>query len=340
MGAPDISAELSALRQSDEAAFKKLVDQHRPALLSHCYRMMGTLTDAEDAVQDSLLKAWKARDDFEGKSQLRTWLYQIATRTCLDLLDKRKVRRHPMELTGPAGPNARIAPSPEIEWVEPLPEGWLNNGALDTWGPDARLNKRESIALALIVALQSMPGSQRAVFLTRDVLGLSAAETAQLLEMTVPAVNSALHRGREALEKSKLKHLDGKPTGEEERGLLERYLQAWESSDVTLLLGVLKDDASMAMPPMEQWFQGRDAIINFLSAAVFSRRADPYRYRAIPIRASGQVGIALYMRQKMGESWKANAIHLLEADGPLVERVTCWIDAHLFRVFGLPMEIG
>ena len=340
MGAPDIAAELKAVRQADEEAFQGLVARHRPALLSHCYRMLGTLTDAEDAAQEALLKAWRGRGEFQGKSQLRTWLYQIATRVCLDAIDKRAIRRHPMELAEAVGAHVRPQPASDVEWVEPAPEGWLSNEALEPWGPDARLDRRESVALALVVALQALPGSQRAVFLTRDVLGLSAAETAELLELTVPAVNSALHRARESVGKARLVPLERASDAGEERGLLERYLQAWESSDVSLLLGVLKEDAAMAMPPMPQWFAPRSAVVQFLSGAVFARRVDPYRFRAIPIRANGQPAVALYRRQQMGESWKAEAIHLLEADGPLVARVTAWLDPRLFRVFGLPMEIG
>ncbi len=340
MGAPDIAAELKAVREADETAFRGLVQKHRAALLSHCYRMLGTLTEAEDAVQDALLKAWKSRASFEGRAQLRTWLYQIATRVCLDAADKRKVRRHPMELAEGVPASVRPVPSPEVEWVEPAPEAWLDADALTPVGPDARLGRRESVALALIVALQSMPGTQRAVFLTRDVLGLSAAETAQLLELTVPAVNSALHRARESVGKARLRPVDTLPSAEDERGLLERYLQAWESSDVTLLLGVLKEDAALAMPPMPQWYTPRLEIIQFLSSAVFARRVDPYRFRAIPVRANGMPAVALYARAQMGESWKANALHLLEADGPQVVRVTAWLDPRLFRVFGLPAEIG
>src|SRR5688500_17403864 len=262
---------LEAAGNGDEDAFSRLVEPHRRELHAHCYRMLGSVHDAEDALQETLLRAWRAIGRFEGRSSLRSWLYTIATNTCLNHIAKRpKARIVPLDY-GPATDPHDGPGTPLIEsvWVEPYPDEQLGLGD-GLAGPDARYEMRESIELAFIVALQHLPASQRAVLILREVLGFSAAEVAEALDTTVASVNSALQRARKAVEErvpEQSQQATSRELGDEEqRKLVARYVKAWEENDVDTVVSMLTEDAAISMPPLASWFGPRDVMEEFLRA--------------------------------------------------------------------------
>lgn len=262
----------------DRGSFLSEVEPFRRELQAHCYRMSGSAQDAEDLVQESLLKAWKNLPSFEGRSSLRRWLYSVATRTCLDALEARKSR---VLLTGAAAdPTLPPAPPPDgVAWLEPYPDEALPS---DEPTPEARYTQRESVALAFLAALQLLPARQRAVLLLFDVLGWQASECAELLELSVPAVNSALQRARETLATK-----EAHPGVLEDTSVLQRYVEAWTSSDSSRLVALLHADAIAAMPPLALWLDGAHAIAGFLGRFVMPP-ATAGTFRLLPVRANGQ----------------------------------------------------
>ena len=251
-----------AIRDADEDAFAELIEPHRRELHAHCYRMLGSVHDADDALQDALLGAWKGRSGFEGRSSLRTWLYTIATNASLRILEGRKRR----ELPGGAGsgddPRAPLAePLAESVWIEPYPDELL------------RYEDREGVELAYVAALQLLPPNQRAALLLREVLGFSARETAEILETSVASVNSALQRARAKLERERPARSQQETLralgDERSRELVARFVDAWNRADVSAIVAMLSEDASFSMPPLPTWFRGRDDIAAFLTARVF-----------------------------------------------------------------------
>jgi RNA polymerase sigma-70 factor, ECF subfamily len=337
-------ALLAAARAGDDDAYAQLVSAHRGELHAHCYRMLGSVQDAEDALQEAVLRAWHALPRFERRSSLRSWLYRIATNTCLDTIGKRpKQRVLPIDYGPQADPHAGPgAPLIESVWVEPYPDEQL--GLADgRAAPDARYELRESVELAFIAALQLLPPRQRAVLICREVLGFSAAEVAETLDTTVASVNSALQRARKTIDE-KLPERSQQATlrdvGDERlRELVETYVDAWQRGDVEAIVGMLAEDAVIAMPPMAAWFRG-DGVRVFLEKWAFSGRLynaeGRRRVRVIPTRASGQPAFGTYSWDPEQEVFLPTVIQVLTLDGGRIAEITGFVDPAAFAGFGLP----
>src|SRR5687768_12110637 len=259
---PAEAERLSAARRGDAHEFSSLTEPYRRELQVHCYRILGSLHEAEDMVQETMLKAWKRLDTYEGRASFRAWLYKIATNTCLDLLDQRRSRRLlPLDVRPPSDPGTSILPpATEMTWLEPFPDDWLRDAS--ALNPEAHYSDLENISLSFMTALQYLPPRQRAVLILRDVLDFSANETAEVLEITVPSVNSALHRARvtlaERYEERELESSASQTDDERTQWLLDHFVQAWETANVEGLVALLKEDAMFAMPPSPSWYQGRE----------------------------------------------------------------------------------
>src|ERR687891_95667 len=286
---------LEAARGGDEDAFRRLVEPHRSELHAHCYRMLGSAHDADDALQDALLRAWRGLGKVEGRSSLRTWLYRITTNACLDAIARRPKRVLPVDY-GPAADPADGPDEPLVEsvWIEPYADQRL--GLEDGYAaPEARYERRESVELAFIAALQHLPATQRAVLILRDVLGFSAKETAESLDTTVASANGALRRARKAVTKrlpEQSQQATLRSLGDDQvREIVESYVEAWERGDVGAVVSMLAEDAAFTMPPMRTWFRGRDAIEIWLKGQPLSGL---WRWRTVRARASGQEAIAYY----------------------------------------------
>ncbi len=330
---PSETEALTAARGGDRAAFEAVILPYRRELRAHCYRMSGSIHDADDLLQESLLKAWRAISGFEGRSSLRTWLYRVTTSACLDAVDQRKTRGLPVGLGNPTEPGSTMSPKAEALWIEPCPEDMVVDAAR---GPDARYSARESVALAFLAALQLLPAKQRAVLILRDVLGWSAAECADLLQLTVPAVNSALQRARETLSRSdRARKERSQPEDESTRALLARYLRVWEEADVKGLVALLHEDAVLSMPPYDAWFKGAQAIADALEVMVLTP-GSAGSFKLVPIRASGQPAFAFYQRDPATKQFRPASINVVEiAHGKVVE-ITAFLEPKLFPLFGLP----
>ena len=320
---------LTAARGGDEAAFAQLVGPYRSELSAHCYRMLGSIHDAEDALQDALLRAWRGLARFEGRSSLRSWLYTIATNACLRAIERRPKRVLPIDY-GPAAtdPHAPDRPITESVWIEPYP------------GPDAGYEQRESIELAFIAALQHLPAQQRAVLILRDVLGFSGAEVAETLDTNPDAVYSALQRAHKTVER-KLPERSQQATlrslGDDGvRELVEGYVDAWERADVDALAAMLAEDAAFTMPPQALWFRGRDAIQAFLRLRPLR---EGYRWRVIPTSANGQPAFGHYIWDEQENAFVAEGIAVLTLDGDQIAELTIFREPELFASFGLPDRI-
>lgn len=346
MGRVVVSASFAAARSSedallarasagDEEAFRLLTAPYVRGLHVHCYRMLGSLHDADDLRQETLLRAWRRLDSFEGRSSFRSWLYKIATNACLDALEQRSRRLLPDMYAPPDDPTAPPAP-PEEEgmWVEPYPDTLL-----DASGDPAGLyDARESIELAFVAAMQYLSPLQRAVLILRDVLDFSARETAAILEASVASVNSALQRARATLERrlppeARSKE-DAGPLASNEASLLARFVRAWDEADVDALVALLREDAILTMPPTPSWYAGRKAIAAFFST-VFAGELGG-RLRLAPTRANGQPAFAVYRRDAQGEVHRAFALKVLTLRGGEITAITGFGDPALFRLFGLP----
>ena len=316
---------LETARQGSEDAYARLVELHRSELQAHCYRMLGSVQDAEDALQEALVRAWKSLDKFEGRSSLRSWLYRIATNTSLDAIEKRPKRILPIDYGPPADPHGGVGePLVESVWIEPFPDETL--GIEDGYAsPDARYEQRESVELAFIAALQLLPANQRAVLILREVLGFSAQETAETLDTSVASVNSALQRARATIDK-KLPEQSQQETlkalGDEKlRDLVETWADAWERNDVETVVSMLADDAAFTMPPMSRWFYG-DGIRGFLEN---SSMTGEWGWRSIPVTANGQAALAFYSWDAEKQTRVPFAINVLTFEGEKVKQVDAFI---------------
>src|SRR2546430_6713731 len=317
---------LEAARGGREEAFAQLVEPHRAQLHAHCYRMLGSVHDAEAALQEALLRAWRGLSRFEGRSSLRSWLYTIATNTCLSAIERRPKRVLPIDY-GPAT-DPHVAPGePIVEsvWLEPYPDETL--GLEDGYAaPDARYEQREAVELAFIAALQHLPANQRAVLILREVLGFSAKEAAEVLETTTASVNSALQRARATVqerlpERSQQQALQS--LGDERlRELVDRYVQAWERADVEAVVELLTEDAVFAMPPLGTWFEGSEALRVFLSGWPLSGN---WRWRALQVKASGQLALAFYAWDGDAGVYLPFALNVLSLRGERISDVTAFI---------------
>jgi RNA polymerase sigma-70 factor, ECF subfamily len=310
------------------------LDKYRPELTGYCYRMLGSAADAEDAAQETLIRAWRGLDRFEGRSALRSWLYRIATNVCLDMLQGRNRRALPVDIS-PASPPIEAAlgdPLPASSWVEPIPDGHVIAPGSD---PADVAETRESIRLAFVAALQHLPARQRAVLILREVLRWQAAEVAELLESTVAAVNSALQRARSTLAKVDLgasRPLDG--MAKEDKALLRRYVDAFERYDIESLVALLHEDATQLMPPYPMWLHGRDDIGRWLLGPGIGCRGS----RLVPIAANGSPALAQYRRSAAG-GYAPFSIQTFEVSAGRITRLTHFVDAGLFAGFGLPFRL-
>ena len=331
---------LEAARGGDEDAFRRLVEGHHASLHAHCYRMLGSLQDAEDALQETLLRAWRGLAAFEGRSSANTWLYRIATNACLDAIARRPKRVLPVDYGPPTAPDVDAGqPLVESVWVEPYPDERL--GLADGYAaPEARYEQREAVELAFIAALQHLPARQRAVLILREVLGFSAREVSETLETTVASVNSALQRARTAIDErlpEQSQQATRRSLGDEQiRGIVERYVDAWEKGDVEALRRLLAEDATFSMPPWASWWRGRETIAGFAAAAhEFCAEAT-----SLPMRANGQVAIAYYHKDADTGRYKPAAIDVITLEGVLIKDITAFVTPQIFPRFGLPPELA
>jgi RNA polymerase sigma-70 factor, ECF subfamily len=338
-------ALLAAAREGAEDAYRSLVEPHRGELHAHCYRMLGSVQDAEDALQEALLRAWRGLPRFEGRSSLRSWLYRVATNTCLNAIARRPRRVLPIDY-GPAA-DAHLGPGEpltESVWIEPYPDALVGDGLA---APDARYEQREGVELAFIAALQLLPARQRAVLILREVLGFSAREVAETLDTTVAAVNSALQRARATVEErlpersqqATLRALgDARVTQ-----IVERYMDAWERGDVDAVAAMLAEDATLTMPPMATWYRGEDVRV-FLTDWAFSGRVygaeGRRRVRVVPTRASGQLAFGTYSWDDGRSSHLPTVLQVLTLAGARIVEITGFVTPAAFRSFGLPEAIA
>jgi RNA polymerase sigma-70 factor (ECF subfamily) len=335
---PDERWLLDAARAGDQESFRRLVEPRRAELLAHCYRMLGSVHDAEDALQETMFRAWRGLPTFEHGRALRPWLYRIATNVCLDLLAKRPRRVLPID-HGPAADDIAAGPgTPLMEriWMQPYPDEQL--GVEDGYAaPEARYEQRESVELAFVAALQHLPARQRAVLILREVLGFSAREVAEFLETTAASVNSALQRARQAVDErlpAQSQQATLRSLGDQQlRAVVERYIDAWENRDVDALLALLVDDVRFAMPPFPNWFQGRDAVIAFIAST-----GKP-RLRHVATRANGQPAVAWYVWRPQRRSYFPTSIEVLTLDGTKVKEIIAFASPELFARFGLPPQL-
>jgi len=346
---------LTLARTGDEGAFNALVETHRAELRSYCYRMLGSVQDAEDAVQNAMLRAWRGLGAFEGRSSVRTWLFTIATNTTLDLARHRSRRELPADFGPPAAAGAAVEDAVlDAIWLEPYPDQWLagvpgsgpgsDAGPAELAGPEARYERRESVEIAFMVMLQHLPPLQRAVLILRDVLAFSAAEVAAQLSSTVAAVNSALQRARAAAQA-------GLPDGSQQSALrtlgdarlasvAARYADALEAGDVNALLAMLTADATWCMPPTPTWFQGHEALRSWLTGGPLT-----HRWQHVTTRANGQLAVGCYLYSPATGAYEPAVIDVLtltRADGK-ISAVTAFFvldwrldPASAFARFGLP----
>jgi RNA polymerase sigma-70 factor (TIGR02960 family) len=303
-------------------AFEDLVRPFRRELAAHCYRMLGSLQDAEDQVQETLLSAWRGIDGFEGRSSIRAWLYKIATNRCLDEIRRRPRHGLPSDHGEPSpDPRAPLPPAGEPVWVEPCPPGMWDGAA----SADAVYSLRESVQLAFVVALQKLPATQRAALILRDVLGWSAAEVADLLDSTVAAVNSSLQRARATLDERRRAAADRATVD----AIAKRYIAAWEAGDLDALVALLHDDVTISMPPLPSWFRGIAAVREFFSA----RMAIQIDRRVIRLDAADPLVFAFYR----GSPLAGYGVHVLELTDGKISEAHAFIDDTLLPRFGAPV---
>jgi RNA polymerase sigma-70 factor (ECF subfamily) len=339
-GRADEADLVAAAVAGDEAAFAALTEPYRRQLQVHCYRMLGSLEDAEDFVQETFVRAWRNRATFHGDSLYRTWLYQIATNACLDALRRRRRRVLPYDLVPAGDPGVALPDAIDAPWLQPYPDWLLEPSAPVSGEPEARTVEKETIELAFLVAIQSLAPRQRAVLIVRDVLDWSAEDAASLLETTVPAINSALQRAHATMrEKLPAERRDWKPTSvpsDEERVLLDRYMAAHERSDIHGLAVLLRDDVRLSMPPMPVWYEGRSAVVAF-HEGVFG--PDVGHIRGLATAANRQPVAALYVRTPGDTEYRPLALDLLTVQGGAITDITSFVMPELFAAFGLPATL-
>jgi RNA polymerase sigma-70 factor (ECF subfamily) len=320
--------------------YEQLIEPYRAELRAHCYRMLGSAHDAEDALQEALLRAWRGLPSFEGRSSLRSWLYTIATNVCLKAIERRPKRVLPIDY-GPAadphdGPGQPIV---ESVWVEPYPDERLGLGD-ELAGPDARYEQRESIELAFIAALQHLSARQRAVLILRDVLAFSAKEAAATLDATPASIDTALGRARKTVDErlpARSQQATLRELGDERlRELVDRFVAAWERADVDAIVGLLADDAAIAMPPRPTWYRGREAIGVFLRGWPFAAGA---RWRLVPTRANGQPAFGEYSWDDGRGAFLPHAVTVLTLGAEGIAEITAFLGTEAFERFGLPDEV-
>ncbi|WP_116113851.1 sigma-70 family RNA polymerase sigma factor [Amycolatopsis ruanii] len=315
----ELAVDLELARTGDDSAFTRLVEPLRRELHAHCYRMLGSVHDADDALQEALLRAWRGLPGFEGRASLRSWLYTVATRTCLDAVEQRGRRALPMDL-GPSSDHVVTgdAPRTDVAWLGPYPTG-----------PDTRAEQREAVELAFVAALQHLPGNQRAALVLFEVLGFSAAEIASMMNTSAASVNSALQRARRIMPAR-----EPVPDDARVRALASDYAGALERGDADALVALLTEDVTWSMPPMPHWYHGIDAVMSFARRYPLAS-CGSWRHRIVS--ANGLPAVASYLsREAAFESWSINV--LTPRDGRIAE-VTSFVAREHFAAFGLPDEV-
>jgi RNA polymerase sigma-70 factor (ECF subfamily) len=337
MSDADSNVRLSAGRYPP--AFEDFTNTYGRELLVHCYRILGSLEDAEDALQETWLRAWRHLHTFEGRAPLRAWLYKIATNAALDALSNRRVRSLPRFSLPPADVNAVHSPAVESVWIEPFPNALL---AAPQASPEMLYESHESLNLTFLAVLQFLPGRQRAALLLRDGLGWSVPEVAEMLETSVSAINSALQRARATMKSHGVAHLHQGPEfvpDDRTAALLTRYVQAWESADIPALTALLREDAAMSMPPLPQWYRGRVDIAAFL-ATIFASGERPAHFRLVATRANDAPAFAVYQRDEAG-IYRPSSLQILTVIGDHVAAIDSFLalDSRLFARFQLPPSV-
>jgi len=331
-----IESLLARARTGDGDAFRELTDPYRRELQLHCYRILGSLQDAEDLVQETLLAAWRGLDGFEGRASFRSWLYRIATSRCLNALrDRNRRPREVQPMVEPPEPTRRTDPI----WLEPYPDVLLEGLEATSVGPEARYEMREAVGLAFVAALQHLPPRQRAVLVLRDVLGFRAAEVARMFNASEASIKSALQRARAALEaRAPAVHRERAPLprSPQERELVGRFADAVERGDVDRLVSLLSDDAWVTMPPYPFEYQGHDAIARFLR--------DRAHLRAVPLRlvptwANGQPAFGCYVPDAQAAIARSYGLMVLTLEGNRISAITFFLDRSVFARFGLPRTL-
>ena len=324
----------------ENQAFEQLAEPFRREIKLHCYRMLGSLHEADDLVQETYLRAWRSFSSFESASSdergsFRAWLYRIATNACLNALESRKhQQRYLPDQLGPAGPpKMEGGPALDVPWLEPYPDANLEGFADAAPNPEARYTARESVQLAFVAAIQQLPPRQRAALMLCDVLGWASVEAASLLDGSTASINSALQRARQTLS-NRYAHrrppLEYQPTPAQQK-LLGQYLKAWEGHDVDSFVAVLREDATAVMPPWLQWFSGREVIGTFFAAAWKTCGG----LHLVPTSANGQPAFAIYEFSGADKRWNAHSIHVLTLEDDAISSVTLFLESGLFHHFGL-----
>jgi RNA polymerase sigma-70 factor (ECF subfamily) len=330
--------DITRARNGDDAAFARLVEPLRRQLHAHCYRMLGSVHDADDALQDALLRAWRGLARFEGRSSFRSWLYTVATRTCLDIVEGRGRRALPVDL-GPSSDRAVVgdAPLADVAWLGPYVDTGLGDGPAD---PGARFEQREAIELAFVAALQHLPGNQRAALLLFDVLGFSAAEIAAIMDTTATSVNSALARARKIVadkvppvtQQQTLRALDDARL----REVVDGFCAALENGDTDAFVTLLTEDVTWSMPPMPHWYHGLGAVTDF---AVQVPLTGCGAWRHIVTRANGQPAMGCYLRRDDAGPYLGWALNVLTLRGDRIASITSFVGDEYLALFGLPQSL-
>src|SRR3954453_16988496 len=318
---------LDAARSGNQDAYAPLVEPYRSELHAHCYRMLGSVHDAEDALQEALLRAWRGLPRFERRSSFRSWLYTIATNTCLNVISRRPKRVLPIDYAPASDPHDGPGePLVESVWVEPYPD--VGMGLEDGYAsPDARYEMRESVELAFVAALQHLPANQRAALILREVLGLSAQEVADALETSVASINSALQRARKTVDEklpdqsqqATLRSLGDKAV----RQVVESYMNAMQQGDVEAVVGLLAKDAVWSMPPLPAWFTGHDTLREFMA---FGPLSGGWRWRQVPAAANGQAAVGSYAWYEPDQAYRPFALDVLTLEGDKIKAITSFIN--------------
>lgn len=327
----------AAIRHGNESAFVALADRYRRELQAHCYRMVGSLEDAEDLVQETLLRAWRSRTTFEGRSSFRAWLYRIATNACLDFLNRRPRRVLPPDVVKAGDPGVTPPGASKQPWLDPYPGHLLEGIASDDEGPETALVRKETIELAFLAAIQFLPPRRRAVLILRDVLGWSAKQSAETLDMTVASVNSTLQRARRTVRE----HLPARRLGwtaaaanADDLAVLRRYMDVHERGDVDGLARLLREDARISAPPLPLWYDGRDAIVN-----ASRRLASANRFRYVATSSNLQLAAASYVREGGDSLYRPMGIDVLRIEDGLIAEITLFLRPDLFEAFELPAAL-
>ncbi|RKT53993.1 sigma-70 family RNA polymerase sigma factor [Saccharothrix australiensis] len=334
---PTADAELGLARAGDAAAFTRLVEPLRRELHAHCYRMLGSAHDADDALQDALVRAWRGLARFEGRGSLRSWLYTVATRTCLDAVEHRRRRALPVDL-GPSSDRAvRDVPLTDVAWLGPYPDAGLADGPA---GPGARYEQREAVELAFVAALQHLPGNQRAALLLFEVLGFSVAEIAASMGTTTTSVNSALARARRVVaekvppvtQQQALRKVDDARL----REVVAGFAGALERGDADAFVALLTEDVTWSMPPMPHWYAGRAAVLDF-AVTVPLTSCGSWRHRLVG--ANGQPAVAAYLWDGATGAHRAWSVNVLTLRDGLIAGITSFVGAEHFPLLGLPDQV-